>query len=215
MRKIEALPLVLLGLAVAGCATGNFHQVTFAGEVSPELTDAKGRTVHVVRNVQMKDTVLEARIRARLEDFLLEHGYVIASPETSELYVLATFGSGNRLVGSIAPVFRPAEVKVERSRSGTALRRTYTPDRMEYLRVPTFQNSLWLQVLSSDAKYYRDTGMIRNLWRGEAAMVGKAEKISQAAAYLMVPALKFFGRGTTALVTMDVREHEIAWHNVP
>jgi hypothetical protein len=159
----------------------------------------------------MKDTILEARIRYKLEEFLLQRGYAIAPADTADLYVLATFGTGERMVSGIAPIYREAEVKTERNRNGQVTRQTYVPQRMEYLRVPLVKNSVWLQVLSSDAKYYRSTHQIRNLWRGESAVVGRPEMLPATLPYLIVPAFKYFGRSTPDIVTVDVRDHDAAW----
>ncbi len=207
MRTRVFLSLLAVTFASSACAAGSFRQVSFAGEASPVI-DSAGRTVHVVKNTEMQDTALESRIRVRLEEFLLQQGFILSSPETAERYVLATFGSGLRVVGSTAPVFRPADVRVQRSPSGEATGRSVRPDRLEYLRVPSLENSVWLMVLSSDAKHYRETGQIRNLWRGEAAMQGKPESLPVAAGYLMVPALKYFGRGTGQTILLDVREKD-------
>lgn len=201
-----------VAITLCGCASAGFHQVSFAAESSTEASDPVAHhTVHVVRNTQMTDTLLEMRIRSKLEEFLLEKGYVMTSPDTAELYVLATFGSGERMVASTAPVFRDAEVKVERNRDGTVISRKVSPDRVEYLRLPLVENSVWLQVLSSDARYYRQTGLIRNLWRGEAAMKGSPSTLASKAPYLLVPALKFFGKGTNEVVTVDVKDSEVPW----
>ena len=201
-------------IAAQGCATGAFRQVNFAAESAPPLeADPKGQTVYVVPNDKMKDTILDARIRAKLETYLLAHGYVISSPDKAQLYVLATFGTGKRLVSSEASVFRPAEVRVVRDAQGTAVRRNFTPDRMESRRVPTYETSIWLQVLSSDANYFRETGMVKNLWRGEAAVKGDTSAVAGAMPYLLVPALRFFGKATRSVVTMDVRDKDIAWHD--
>lgn len=210
---MKSLCLVLCAATVTqGCATGRFNQVSFAGEGSAASENPPAnQTVHVVHNAQMTDTVLEARIRRTLESFLLDRGYVLAAPDKADLYVLATFGSGKRLVAAQASVYRPAEVSIVRDREGNAVRRQYTPGRMETLRVPTYESGVWLQVLSSDARYFRETGMVRNFWRGEAAMKGQPASLHQAAPYLLVPALKFFGHGTRTVVTMDVREKDIAW----
>jgi hypothetical protein len=211
MRPTSGLPTLLLALAGYGCAAG-FHQVSFAGETSTAgSAPPAGRTVHVVRNSEMRDTVIESRIRYRLEAFLLEKGYIIAPADTAEIYVLATFGAGKRMVASTAAVFRPAEVRVERNFEGQVIRRTYAPDRMEYLRLPLIKNSLWLQVLSSDAAHYRRTGQVKNLWRGEAVMSGMPDKLPSLAAYLLVPALKYFGKSTSDVVTIDVRAGDVAW----
>jgi hypothetical protein len=216
MRARTPLAFLAPFFALSGCATGAFQQVNFAAEGAPvPKADPKSQTVYVVPNAQMKDTILDARIRAKLEAFLLTRGYVLSTPEKAELYVLATFGTGKRLVASEASVFKPAEVAVVRDRQGNPIRRAYTPERMQSLRVPTFENSIWLQVLSSDANYFRETGMVRNLWRGEAAMKGDVDAVPSAVPYLLVPALKFFGQPTRQVVTMDVREKDIAWHDEP
>ena len=159
----------------------------------------------------MRDTLLEARIRYRLQDFLLERGYTLAPADTADLYVLATFGAGERIVASTAPIFRAAETRVVSSRDGTATRRTFIPERMEYLRVPLLKNSIWLQVLTSDAKHFRASHQVKNLWRGEAAMVARAETLPSNAAYLLAPSLKFFGKGTQDIVTMDIYPRDAAW----
>lgn len=208
MRTPRASILVFAAFASSACAAGTFRQVSFAGEASPAI-DSAGKTVHVVRNTQMKDTVLEARIRNKLETFLLERGFILASPDKAELYVMATFGWGPRVVGSTASVFREKEVRVQRSPSGQVTGRTFVPDRMETLRVPALENSVWLMVLSSDARHYRETGQVRNLWRGESAMRAKPEAIGEAAPYLIVPAMRYFGKGTRQTLLIDVRQKEL------
>lgn len=196
----------------SGCASGRLHPVSFAGETSTAgAAPPNGQTVHVVRNVAMKDTLLEMRIRYRIQDFLLSRGYTLAAADTADIYVLATFGAGERMVAATAPVFREAEVRIDRNRDGQPTRRTYLPDRMDYVRIPLLKNSVWMQVLSSDARYYRATGQVRNLWRGESAMLARSETLSDNARFLLVPTLKYFGRSTQDIVTVDVHEHDAAW----
>jgi hypothetical protein len=203
------MALVLFVSMSSACATGSFRQVSFAGEVSP-LADSIQKTVHVVRNVQMADTVLEAKIRAKLETFLLERGYAIAPSDKAHVYVMAVFGHGPRIVGSEAAVFRPAAVRVNRSpTTGQPISRVFTPDRMEYLRVASLENSVWLMILSSDATYFRETGRVRNLWRGEAAMRGEPDQLPTATPYLLVPALRFFQKGTHETLVVDVRPKDV------
>jgi hypothetical protein len=212
MRLSSSVAILLAAFVVSACASAGFRQVSFAGETSQAgSAPPNGQTVHVVRNVAMKDTILEARIRYKLEEFLLQRGYAIAPADTADLWVLATFGSGERMVASIAPVFRDAEVKTERNREGAVTRQLYVPMRMEYLRVPLVKNSVWLQVLSSDARHYRRTGQVRNLWRGESAMVSKPEALPQTLPFLIVAHLKYFGKSTPDIVTVDVRDHDAAW----
>jgi hypothetical protein len=82
---------------------------------------------------------------------------------------------------------------------------------MEYLRIPLLKNSVWMQVLSSDARYYRATGLVRNLWRGESAMPARSETLTENARFLLVPSLRYFGRSTQDIVTVDVHERDAAW----
>ena len=104
------------------------------------------------------------------------------------------------------------ELRPHRNREGAVTRRTYLPDRMEYLRLPLLKNSVWLQVLSSDARYFRATGQVKKLWRGESAMLARTETLDENARFLLVPSLKYFGRSTPDIITVDVREHDAAWH---
>jgi len=203
MRMMASISLVLI-VTSSGCASGGFHPVSFAGETSTAgSAPANGQSVHVVRNVAMKDTLTEARIRYKLEEFLLTRGYTLAAADKADIYVLATFGAGERMVAATAPVFRGAEVKVDRDRDGRVIRRSVAPDRMEYLRVPLLKHSVWLQVLSSDGRYYRETGQIKNLWRGESAIVAPPGALE--------PALRYFGKSTPDIVTVDVFSRDAAW----
>jgi len=212
MRPVSSVAALLASLVISGCASSGFRQISFAGETSlAGSAPPNGQTVHVVRNVAMKDTILEARIRYKLEEFLLQRGYAIAPADTADLWVLATFGTGERMVASIAPVFRDAEVRAERNREGAVIGQRYVPMRMEYLRVPLVKNSVLLHVLSSDDRHYRATGEVRNLWRGESAVVSKAEALPLTLPYLIVPQFKYFGRSTPDIVTVDVRDHDAAW----
>ena len=212
MRVTSSLSLVLLAMASSGCAAAGFHPVAFAGETSTAgSAPPNGQTVHVVRNVAMKDTLTEAKIRYKLEEFLLTRGYTLAAPDKADIYVLATFGAGERVVASTAPVIRGSEVRVERDRDGRPIRRVFVPDRMEYLRVPLLKNSVWLQVLTSDARYYRETGQIKNLWRGESAIVAPPDALGTSAPFLLVPALRYFGKSTPDIVTVDVFARDAAW----
>jgi hypothetical protein len=80
---------------------------------------------------------------------------------------------------------------------------------MEYLRVPSLENSVWLMVLSSDAEYFRETGRVRNLWRGEAAMRGDPQSMNENVPYLIVPALRYFGKGTRQTILLDIRPKDV------
>lgn len=211
MRMMGSISLVLL-VTASGCASAGFHPVSFAGETSTAgSAPPNGQSVHVVRNVAMKDTLTEAKIRYKLEEFLVTRGYTLAAADKADIYVLATFGAGERMVAATAPVFRGAEVKVDRDRDGRVIRRSVAPDRMEYLRVPLIKHSVWLQVLSSDGRYYRETGQIKNLWRGESAIVAPPGALENSAPYLLVPALKYFGKSTPDIVTVDVFSRDAAW----
>ena len=212
MRIAASISLAVMGFAASACVKAGFHPVSFAGETSTAgSAPPNGQSVNVVRNVAMKDTVLEARIRYRLEEFLLTRGYTLAASDKADIYVLATFGAGERMVAATAPVFRGAEVKVDRDPYGRVIRRNVSPDRMEYLRIPLLKNSVWLQVLSSDARFFRETGQIKNLWRGESAVVAPAEALEASAPFLLVPALRYFGKSTPDIVTVDVFARDAAW----
>jgi hypothetical protein len=73
------------------------------------------------------------------------------------------------------------------------------------------KNSVWLQVLSSDARHYRSTGQVKNLWRGESVIVSRPEGLTQSLSFLIVPQLKYFGKSTKEIVTVDVWNREAVW----
>lgn len=212
MRLTAAVFLVIAASGISGCASAGFRQVAFAGETSTAgSAPANGRSVHVVRNVQMSDTILETRIRYRVEQFLLEKGFIIAPPDTSDLYVLATFGAGERMVASMAPIHRDAEERVTRDAEGHVIGRTVLPERTEYVHVPLLKNSVWLQLLASDARYFRQTGRVKNIWRGEASMIGRPESLDTSTPFLLFATLRYFGRGTDDVVNVDVYNRNAVW----
>ena len=55
------------------------------------------------------------------------------------------------------------------------------------------------------------TGQIRNLWRGESAMLACSESLPDDARFLLAPPFKCLGRRTTDIVKVDVRERDAAW----
>src|SRR6187549_922632 len=84
--------LALFGFALlAGCAHASFRQVAISAGEDMGTLPLTARTFFVVPNVQMTDTALEKRVRARVEHALLEKGYILSPAEKAELYVMASF----------------------------------------------------------------------------------------------------------------------------
>jgi hypothetical protein len=71
------------------------------------------------------------------------------------------------------------------------------------------QFNRWMLVIASDAEYYRRTGNIKNLWRGQATSQSKTADLRGIAAYLLVPAMNYFGKGTAKPITVSLTAGDI------
>jgi hypothetical protein len=156
----------------------------------------------------MTDTALEARVRARIEDELLDKGYILAPPDKAELYVMASFGAVDRFALSSVSILAPAAVKVDTARNGM-ISRKIMPEHMEHPEILSLKNSIAVLVSASDAKTYRETGMVKSLWRAEASIPAKPEALREMVPYLLQPTLQYFGKSSGGLKSVDVSDREI------
>ena len=199
-----------LGISIlSACASGGFRQVSLsAGDVTDTSFGLSGHSVYVVPNTVMTDTALEARIRASVEDGLLGQGYTIASAGNADVYVMASFGAVDRFALSSASIVVPAETRIERAPDGSFIRKVY-PEHMEHPDVLSLRNSLSILLSASDGRAFRETGHVKTLWQGEASMPGKPELLREMAPYLLTPALRYFGRSSGGVRSIDIRDKEI------
>ncbi len=194
---------------VAGCATGGFRQVSIsAGEGTEPTVPLSGRSVFVVPNAQMKDTVLEARIRTHVEDELLAQGYTLVSAPRADLYVMASFGAVDRFALSSASIVAPAQTRTEMAPNGSFIKKVY-PEHMEHPDILSLKKSLSVLISASDAPLFRETGQVRSLWQGEASTPGKPGLLQQMVPYLLTSTLKYFGKSSGGLKSIDVKDNEI------
>jgi hypothetical protein len=156
------------------------------------------KTLYVVPNGEMNDAPLERDVRHQLEAALLGKGYVLAPPETADLYVLATFGVGTEINRALEPMFISPPARIGLGRGARPLN-----DRMEYVAKLDQQFNRWMLVIASDARYYRETGNIKNLWRGQSQSSAKSSDLRGIASYLLLPALDYFGKGTQKPITVS------------
>jgi hypothetical protein len=97
---------------------------------------------------------------------------------------------------------------VTRGANGAVIRNR-SPEHMEHPDVPAMQHTLAILVSASDAKYYRETGMVKTLWQGEASTPGNADQLHEVVPYLVTSALKYFGKSSGGTLSMDIRDAEI------
>jgi hypothetical protein len=195
---------VILLAFLTACGGGRVYRVSFRAE-GPLQGSAvpRDRTVYVVPNSDVADAALERDLRRQMEAALQRKGYVLAPPETADLYVLATFGVGTQIVSSMAPMFLSPPVRLGLGR-GRPMN-----DRLEYVGVVSEEFNRWMLVIASDADYYRKTGNVRNLWRGQATSQAKTADLGGIAAYLLIPAMEYFGRGTAKPITVSLSAADV------
>jgi hypothetical protein len=197
--RISLRGLTLL-LVLTSCAGGRVYRVSFRAE-GPLQGSAipRDKSLYVVPNGEVSDAVLERDLRHQIESTLQGKGYVLAPPETADLYVLATFGVGSEIVPSMEPMFVSPPVRLGLGRGARPMN-----DRLEFVGVVSEQFNRWMLVIASDADYYRKTGKVRNLWRGQAISSAKTADLRGIATFLLVPAMQYFGKGTPKPITMSM-----------
>ncbi|HUQ46914.1 MAG TPA: hypothetical protein VM053_01575 [Gemmatimonadaceae bacterium] len=193
---------------VAGCAHVSFRQVAISAGDDMGALPLTARTFFVVPNVQMTDTALEGRVRARVEQALLDKGYILAPAENAELYVMASFGAVDRFALSDLSIFQAATMKADTAPNGR-ISRKYTPERMDHPQILSLKNSISVLVSASDAKTFRETGQVKPLWRAEASIPAKPELLREMVPYLLHPTLQYFGRSSGGVRSVDVSDKEI------
>jgi hypothetical protein len=195
-------------VALAGCVSGGFRHVSVsAGNDDGIEVPLAGRSVFVVPNTRMQDTVLEARVRSALEDELLDKGYTLASADEADLYVMASFGTVDEVAVASASIVRPAGTRVERTPNGL-VRKRYA-DEIEHTPVLQVQNTISVLVSAADAKVYRDTGRVATIWVGQAKTLGTPELLQRVIPYLLTSAVRYFGKNSRGVQFIDVRDREI------
>ena len=207
--------LALFGFAlVTGCAHARFRQVALSAGEDMGTLPLTAHTVFVVPNVQMTDTALERRVRAHIEDDLLDQGYILAPAEKAELYVMASFGAVDRFALSSITLFTPATMKADTTPSGR-INRKYIPEHVDHPQILSSKKSISVLVSASDAKLFRETGQVMPLWRAEASIPAKPELLREMVPYLLRPTLQYFGKSSGGLKSVDVSDKEIKrWSQV-
>lgn len=197
-----------LCLAVCtACASGGFKQVSISAGLDDGDYQLAGHTVFVVPNAQMSDTALESRIRGAVEKSLLNQGYALAPPELADLYVMASFGAVDRFALSSLSYVAPATTRTETAPNGATMQKVY-PEHMEHPEILSLKNSLAVLISASDAKLFRETGQVKSLWRAEASIPGKAELLRDMVPYLLAPTLRYFGKSSGGLKSVDISNKE-------
>jgi hypothetical protein len=193
---------------LAGCAHTNFRQVSISAGEDMGTLPLTARTFFVVPNVQMTDTALEAHVRQRIEDALLDKGYILAPPDKAELYVMASFGAVDRYALSSISILSPATMRADTAPNGQILKKV-TPEHMEHPEILSMKNSIAVLVSASDGQIFRETGQVKSLWRAEASIPAKPELLRKLVPYLLHPTLQYFGKSSGGLKSVDVNEKEI------
>ncbi len=202
--------VIALGVSVfAACASGGVRQVSIrAGDAADPAQPLATMSMYVVPNTRMTDTLLEARVRAHLEEALLAKGYKLGPPESADAYVLASFGAVDEMGKSDIAAFYPPMTKTTRTAGGAVIRRTYA-EHVGHEKVDAPINSVAVILSASDAKLFRETGTVRTIWQGEASTPGKPELVKRMVPYLLVSTLKYFGKNSDGAQSIEIKDREI------
>jgi hypothetical protein len=193
---------------LAGCAHASFRQVSLSAGEDMGTLPLTAHTVYVVPNVQMTDTALETRVRSHIEDVLLDKGYILAPAEKAELYVMASFGAVDRFALSEITTFTPATMRADTTPGGSITKK-YIPEHVDHPQILSSKKSIAVLISASDARAFRETGLVKSLWRAEASIPAKPELLREMVPYLLQPTLQYFGKSSGGLKSVDVSDKEI------
>ena len=133
---------------------------------------------------------------------------LLTTPDKAELYVMASFGAVDRFALSSVSILSPAAIRADTAPNGAIMKKV-SPEHMEHPQILSLQNSIAVLVSASDAKTFRETGQVKSLWRAEASIPAKPQELREMVPYLLHPALKYFGKSSGGLTSVDVSDKEI------
>jgi hypothetical protein len=176
------------------------------------MTDFGG-SIYVIENPNPPNPLLEKEIKSKIEK-LLKARYltVVDDPKLADFYLTFVYGinSGRTELKNV-PVYIPGSQQTVTFNS---------PNRVPNINDPqaTIQNpaslgyrtetetvydrGLYLYLV--DGKEVRKTGKIKQVWIGEVKSTGSSADIREIINYMLLPAIKYYGRSTNKEVSVTL-----------
>jgi hypothetical protein len=202
MKKI--LGLFLLSIVTLGCASAGTYQVQVNGytdSAGPLLPP--GASLLVIEAKEAQNPALEKEIKAKIDNLLVKHGYLLAPYDKAPFYLFFTYGLGPPQTIKVAAPIGPG-VGWEEFGYSAYLPTRYGP----YGTKKVTLNDRWLRLTVVDGKYYRETGKSRPVWVGEARSLGPSADLREVISPLLIAVFEEFGKNTGKAMLIRIKESD-------
>lgn len=212
MKKI--LSLILLGLVSVmffGCASTRTYNVHVNGytEEFAAAPFSPGATFFVMENQKADNPLLEKEVKAKLEQLLRRHGYLLVPYEQAQYLLQFAYGLGSPETVSVAVPDWSIGVGFGTGYWGPGVGYGfYYPGWGPYYTETQAIYNRWLRLTVVEGQQYRPTGKATPVWVGEARSGGTSSDLREVLNPLLVAAFEQFGRNTRKAVPTRVKEND-------
>lgn len=214
MKKfLGLLLLVLISAALFGCASTRTYRVQVNGytEEFAAAPFSPGATFFVVENQEAANPLLEKEVKAKLEQLLRKHGYLLVPYDQAQYLLRFAYGMGAPETVSVVVPDWSIGVGFGTGYWGPgAGYGFYWPGwgwGPYYTETQAIYNR-WLRLTVVEGKPYRATGKSTPVWVGEARSSGTSSDLREVLNPLLVAAFEQFGRNTRKAVPTPIKQND-------
>lgn len=212
MKKILGLfLLVLASAAFFGCASARTYRVQVNGytEEFAAAPFSPGATFFVLENPEAANPLLEKEVKAKLDQLLKQHGYLLAPYEEAQYVLQFAYGLGAPETISVAvPDWRIGVGFGTGYWGPGAVYGFYWPGWGPYYTETQAIYNRWLRLTVVEGKGYRAAGRAAPVWVGEARSSGTSSDLREVLNPLLVAAFEQFGKNTRKAVPAQIKEND-------
>jgi hypothetical protein len=202
----KVLGIFLLGLlsnTLFGCATAGTYQVQvngYTGSSGPLL--APGTSLFVIEDKKAQNPFLEEETKGKIDNLLVQHGYLLAPYDKAQFYLFFTYGLGPPQAMTITGPIGPGRGWSEFGYNA-CMPAWFGPYATDTLTV----NDRWLRLTVVEGKYYRETGKSHSIWVGEARSLGSSSDLREILSPLLTAVFEQFGKNTGKAVLIRIKQN--------
>jgi hypothetical protein len=202
--------LILLSVAVFGCASAKVYQVQVNGYTEgagPSLVP--GAALFVLENQKAQNPLLEKEIKDKIDALLTKQGYRLVPYERADYYVLFSYGLGNPQTVSVTAPTWGVGLGFGTGYCGPGVGYGISwPGCGPFSTQTAALYDRWLRVNVVEGKYYRETGKSRSVWVGEAHSTGTSSDIREVINPLLIAAFEQFGVNTGKAWPSTIKQND-------
>jgi hypothetical protein len=193
---------------LGGCLPPPPYYVNTNGfSAGPQQQMGPGASVHVLRNAEAANPMLEEEVSRKFEHLLRSKGFAIASFDQADLVVVTSYGIGSgQQVGVAQPVFVPGGRTTIKNPTGGTVATVNTPGTLNYVPTTRTEYERWLVISVADGRHGRATGEVKLMWQGETTSSGSNADLREVLNVLLLATVDEFGRNTGRAVRRTISE---------